>query len=96
VVIPLSDAGPEEILYSVNGKTNAKSVVSLKKTPNVDARPVSYEKYAKAFYFVQQHIRHANSFLLNLPFPATIRTNQDAVPPACGDLTGGSSHHCPG
>ena len=74
LIIPLADVKPEKILYSVNRKTNAPEFVPVKKKPVLNARPVSYEKYSEAFQFVQQHIRHGNSFLLNLTFPSRVET----------------------
>ncbi len=75
VVVPLTEVDPEEILYAVNLKTNVPGFDPVKKKPVISARPVSFEKYSEAFHFVQKHIHHGNSFLLNLTFPAGIETN---------------------
>lgn len=76
VVLPLSGIDPETIQFSINGITNVRSKQSnIEKTPEFKAFPVSKNRYGTAFNQVQKHIRHGNSFLLNLTMPSRIETN---------------------
>jgi para-aminobenzoate synthetase component I len=76
VLITLNEINPDEILYSVNGVTNCK-INTAKNVSKVElqATPVSEQRYFHAFDHVQKHIKHGDSFLLNLTMPSKIETN---------------------
>ena len=75
LIIPLDEIDATEILFDVNGQTNAKGRPETDKTLGFNATPVSKEVYCKAFQTVQHHIRRGDSFLLNLTMPSTVETN---------------------
>jgi len=82
VVQPLAEIDPKEILYDINGVTNAPRrnapVVDdlhsgMEKGPLiVSTRPIPYERYAAACEVVQDYERAGDSYLLNLTFPTRI------------------------
>jgi len=75
LIIPLDEIDATEILFDVNGQTNAKGRPETDKMLEFNATPVSKEVYCKAFQTVQHHIRRGDSFLLNLTMPSTVETN---------------------
>jgi len=75
LIVPLDEIDATEILFDVNGQTNAKGRPETDKTLEFNATPVSKEVYCKAFQTVQHHIRRGDSFLLNLTMPSTVETN---------------------
>jgi para-aminobenzoate synthetase component 1 len=75
LIVPLDEIDATEILFDVNGQTNARGRPETDKTLEFNATPVSKEVYCKAFQTVQHHIRRGDSFLLNLTMPSTVETN---------------------
>lgn len=76
IVLPLNEIDSDEILYSVNGISNINgNNPECAKEIEFKASPVSKERYLTAFNHVQKHIRHGDSFLLNLTMPSKIETN---------------------
>ncbi len=75
LVLPLHSVDPGQILYAVNGKTNAPDTDIPRKPLRFKAHPVSREKYCAAFEKVQEHINRGDTFLLNLTFPSEIEIN---------------------
>jgi len=76
VIMPIADVNPEEIRYSINGVTNT-DIVQMKLPYKIEFEsfPVSSVRYEEAFDLVQKHLRHGDSFLLNLTMPSRIKTN---------------------
>ena len=83
IIIPIASINPDEILYDIDGFTNAPET-DIKKFHNLvdtekyfikSKEPVSFERYAKAFNFVQKNQREGNSYLTNLTFPTKIALN---------------------
>ena len=76
VVLPLNEIDPQMIMFSVNGINNVLGKHSLiSKELKFKAIPGSKKRYSKAFDHVQKHIRHGNSFLVNLTMQSRIETN---------------------
>ena len=75
LLLELSEATAQGILFDVNGQRNFKPVAFAKKALQFRKHPVSYETYRKGFDNVMRHIRHGNSFLTNLTFPSQVETN---------------------
>jgi len=75
VILPLKKVDPDQILYSVNGFTNSAKFNPSDTKLKFDYIPVEYKRYQKAFDLVQKHIRHGNSFLLNLTMPSKVECN---------------------
>ncbi len=75
IIIKLKDVDNEAVLYSVNGATNALGHNFGDKKLSFNVRAVRKSRYREAFDIVQQHIRHGDSFLLNLTFPSLIESN---------------------
>jgi len=64
------------ILYNFNGNSNAGSVEKTK-IPGIKVQPVEYTVYKKAFDKVMSHLKHGNTYLINLTFPTRIWINID-------------------
>ena len=75
LIFKLDKLNSDELLFSVNGITNVKQTPELKRHLNFDVKPYEKIKYAEAFVLVQKHIKHGDSFLLNLTFPSKIESN---------------------
>lgn len=74
-VFPLSDIRPEELLFDINGTTNAPAAEALHEPIYFEKYPISFIDYTQKFNLVQQHIQAGNSFLVNLTVPTPIATN---------------------
>jgi para-aminobenzoate synthetase component I len=75
IIARLDGLNPEELLFDINGKSNAP-VLDVQEKPVVFERcPMPRAAYAPAFEKVQDGIKAGNSYLLNLAFPTPIRTN---------------------
>jgi len=76
IVLPLVDIDSNTILFSINGISNPICKPHYySRATKFSSHPVTLEGYAKAFSFVQKHIKHGNSFLVNLTMPSKIETN---------------------
>jgi para-aminobenzoate synthetase component 1 len=75
IIIPLNEVDASQIMYSINDKKNYTESVIVKKNVEFNSQPVEKSRYSKAFNLVQKHIRHGDSFLLNLTMPSNINTN---------------------
>lgn len=74
-ICPLSEVDTKKVLFDVNGVTNSEKKVGVKKKLEFQLEPADKSRYQKAFHFVEEHIAHGNSFLLNLTLPSKIETN---------------------
>ncbi len=76
VVIPIADVDPAEILYDFNGFRNSPAV-SIEKSYEFILKkiPVPIERYTGAFNLIQKNQSEGNSYLANLTFPTSIKTN---------------------
>ena len=75
LIFKLNNINPKDLLYSVNGTTNAHENIANKKHLSFDVKPVNKKRYTKAFNQIQHHIHHGDSFLLNLTMPSKIESN---------------------
>ena len=76
VVLPLSEVDPRTIKFSINGINNVPGEHSLvSKKLKFKAVPGSKKRYSTAFDHVQKHIKHGNSFLVNLTMQSNVETN---------------------
>lgn len=76
MVLPLNEVDPNNIKFSIAGITNVPNKsTQLNDELELNVNPVSKERYRKAYNNVQKHIRHGDSFLLNLTMPTRINTN---------------------
>ncbi|NQU34276.1 MAG: aminodeoxychorismate synthase component I [Bacteroidetes bacterium] len=75
IVIPIDDINTDSILYSLNGVSNNIEEMAINNLLEFESFPVSRERYDNAFNYVQKHISHGDSFLLNLTMPSTVSTN---------------------
>jgi para-aminobenzoate synthetase component 1 len=76
IVLQLKEIDSNTILFSLNGNTN--SICNphyYSRSTKFVSNPVSKSRYEKAFSYVQKHIKHGNSFLVNLTMPSPIETN---------------------
>lgn len=72
IVIPLAHVDPSQILYYLNGKTNAEKYKRVGKTDKLITKPIEFAKYKEAFDRVKNQIIEGNTYLLNLTFPTEI------------------------
>ncbi|MBT3174907.1 MAG: aminodeoxychorismate synthase component I [Lentimicrobiaceae bacterium] len=75
IIIPLDDVDADQIMYSINGKSNYNNSVDIRNDVEFNSHPVEKNRYSKAFNLVQKHIHHGDSFLLNLTMPSDIHTS---------------------
>ncbi|WP_293733539.1 aminodeoxychorismate synthase component I [uncultured Parabacteroides sp.] len=74
---------PGELLYNLEGVTNAAAASRMKTPENRSSAirwetfPVTQEDYAGSFHKVVGHIRAGNSYLVNLTCATSVRTNLD-------------------
>lgn len=69
------EVNPEEFLYDLNGFTNSPAAPGNTGAFEWTVGPVPFGVYQKAFRHVAGEIRAGNSYLLNLTFPAKVKTN---------------------
>jgi len=74
-ICPLSEVDSNDVLYDINGRTNAWKKPERNEEITFDVKPVSKSKYKQAFGLVQDHISHGDTFLLNLTLPSRVETN---------------------
>ncbi len=76
VVVPLSEVDPQEMLYAVNGFTNAAEENTSTYPPlQFHSKPPNETTYFKAFEKVMFHLNRGDSYLLNLTMPVKIACN---------------------
>jgi len=77
VVLPLHTIHTEELLYDINGLHNLKGKTASESLhPTfLDKYPIPFAEYEAGFDYVQQELQAGNSYLVNLTYPTTIRTN---------------------
>ncbi|NBC06554.1 MAG: aminodeoxychorismate synthase component I [Bacteroidetes bacterium] len=75
IVARLDELDPEELLFDINGKSNALGLDVQEKPVMFERYPMSRAAYAAAFEIVQAGIKAGDSYLLNLAFPTPVRTN---------------------
>jgi para-aminobenzoate synthetase component 1 len=68
----------ENVYFSFPSFTN-HSFIKRKNCKILKKKPVTFEKYKKAFDFVQDEIKKGNTYLLNLTFPTKIKTDCDLL-----------------
>jgi para-aminobenzoate synthetase component 1 len=77
VVLPLDKVQPQEILFDIQGVSNANNLPqdeTLKKV-TFSKQPISFDQYKQSFDEVLENINFGNSYLLNLSVPTPIKTN---------------------
>lgn len=77
IILQLNQIDPHEILFSINGVTNADSIESNKFVPKLkfEFTPIKYEYYKRCYEKIQSEIAFGNTYLLNLTFPTEIKMN---------------------
>lgn len=76
IVIPLSAVDPKQMLYAINGFTNAKDFKETAYPPvQFQLEPPDEDAYFKAFEKVMFHLNRGDSYLLNLTMPVKIDCN---------------------
>ncbi len=77
---PLSEVKNSEVLFDINGFTNAPSFASNRFNQDfsfkVDRYPVPTKEYQKKFEQVSHHLNRGDSFLTNLTIKTKIETNR--------------------
>jgi para-aminobenzoate synthetase component 1 len=76
LIIPLDEVNPEQILYDLNGKTNAGlKPAYLNHAFTFEKEPPAYGRYEEAFQKAMKHLLYGNSYLLNLTLPTALITD---------------------
>lgn len=76
IVIPLSAVDPQQMLYAINGFTNAADFNETAYPPvQFQLEPPDEDAYFKAFEKVMFHLNRGDSYLLNLTMPVKIDCN---------------------
>jgi len=76
VFIPLSAVDPQQMLYAINGFTNAAEFNETAYPPvQFQLEPPDEDAYFKAFKKVMFHLSRGDSYLLNLTMPVKIECN---------------------
>jgi para-aminobenzoate synthetase component I len=71
----LDQVSSEEILFSINGFSNADDDYTVLNDIQLNAVPVSFEKYREKFKKVHERISYGDSFLVNLTTKSQIKIN---------------------
>lgn len=74
-IFPLAELAPDEILFDINGKSNAPRHEPLRERIFFKKFPLSFSAYRQKFDLVKKHIQAGDSFLVNLTAPTPIATN---------------------
>ena len=69
------EAAQHTSLFQVNDIKNYKEKVFANDQPKFDIFPITYKEYLNAFDLVMKNILAGNTYLINLTFPTTIKTN---------------------
>lgn len=78
VVLTPEEINHKKILFFINGFKNYKiSGKNILQNLTFSKQPVSYPDYLEAFDKVMHNIKVGNTYLLNLTFPTTLKTNLD-------------------
>lgn len=73
IILPADLAADESVFYDFNGRSNISEKRMSDCRPLIKSvKPVSFERYSKAFKFVQEQEKEGNSYLANLTFPSEI------------------------
>lgn len=70
----LSDISPVDLLYDINGVSNAR-LMELINPVVLRKYPISKKEYEQKFNLVKQHLHYGNSFLVNLTCRSRIEIN---------------------
>ncbi|MBL7871879.1 MAG: aminodeoxychorismate synthase component I [Cyclobacteriaceae bacterium] len=62
----LDQLGSDEILFSLNGFSNARENLPALTDSKLDSFPISFEEYKEKFDFVHERLLYGDSFLVNL------------------------------
>jgi para-aminobenzoate synthetase component I len=77
MIFRLDDINPDEILFDIQGFSNAASVARVHSNVSLLKYPVSFEVYEQAFKMVSRELYNGNTYLLNLTFPTKIELSVD-------------------
>lgn len=78
MIFPEETALEESVLYDFNGISNLMQKKLADCSPAFGSvRPVPFERYSRAFNYVQEQERAGNSYLVNLTFPGEIELSCD-------------------
>jgi para-aminobenzoate synthetase component I len=73
-LIQLDQVNPSQILFSVNGFSNAPNA-TISVPPAIEKFPDGVESYREKFVVVSAHLERGDTFLANLTIKTAIRTN---------------------
>ncbi len=69
----LDQVNSDEILFSLNGFSNASGNCTVSKDIQMDSFPISFEEYKSKFDFVHERLSYGDSFLVNLTVKSQVK-----------------------
>lgn len=75
LVYPDNNTSSKDVLFNIRGVKNYSSTPPIPAMPLIFGKPIEFAEYQKAFEKVQQELLEGNSWLLNLTFSTSIKTN---------------------
>lgn len=76
VVLPLDEINPEEILYDLEGYTNAGTTTQFPDRFSFEiSTAIAFDTYAERFAMIMNELMAGNTYLLNLTFPCNIKSS---------------------
>ncbi len=66
---------PDEMLYSINGFSNARFGEKSTQAIHIEKHPISFEEYQKKFDMVHKHLLYGDTFLVNLTIKTKVEIN---------------------
>jgi para-aminobenzoate synthetase component 1 len=73
----LDEVTPDEILFSLNGYSNARENNRVSKDIKMDSFPISFDEYKAKFDFVHERLSYGDSFLVNLTVKSPVTINNE-------------------
>lgn len=70
----LDQVNSDELLFSLNGFSNAHENHALSKDSKLDSSPISFEEYKEKFDFVHKRLSYGDSFLVNLTVKSRVES----------------------
>jgi len=78
-VLTVGEVDSKEILYAINGYTNAEKSSKPEVPIHIKKKPISLEAYSRSFNQVHAELSKGNSYLLNLTCPTKIEIDRPLI-----------------
>jgi para-aminobenzoate synthetase component I len=71
----LDQIDPDEMLYSINGFSNARAGEKSAQAIHIEEHPIAFEEYQMKFDRVHKHLLYGDTFLVNLTIKTKVEIN---------------------